>query len=80
VKESHLLALAILAALAWATSSAFEYYVTTLNSDCGYTPAEACTHIARSQQNMIIWRGLAVLFAMITVLLLARKRSCSKKF
>jgi hypothetical protein len=60
--------------LAWLGWSCFEYYLTTINSDCGYSASEACTHIANYQQQVVIWRGLAVQFALIIILQLTRKR------
>jgi hypothetical protein len=74
VKSESVLALLILFSLGWLGFSALDFYLTTQNSDCGYTPGEICTHIARAEQAIIIWRGLAIQLAAILLVMFIRKR------
>ena len=74
MKQSSIFALTVMVTLAWVAWSCLDYYLTTIDSDCGYTAAEACTRFADQQQQVIVWRGLAVQFAMIIVFLVLRKR------
>jgi hypothetical protein len=74
VEESKAFALLALFTIGWIGFSLIDFHLTTQNSDCGYTPAEACTIYARYEQQVIIWRGLAVEFAAILTALVLRKR------
>ncbi len=74
LKESRIFALLALFTIGWIGFSLTGYYLTTQNSDCGYTLAEACTRNARYEQQVIIWRGVAVELAAILVALFLRKR------
>ena len=72
--EGKAFALLILFTLGWAASSAFEFYLTTQNSDCSYAAAEVCTQNARYEQRLIVWRGLALELAAVLAFLGLRKR------
>jgi hypothetical protein len=74
VKSERAFALLALFTLGWLGFSLLDFYLTTQNGDCLYTPTEACTHFARAEQNIIIWRGLAVQLAAILALVVVRKR------
>jgi hypothetical protein len=74
VKSESAFALLVLFSLGWLGFSAFEFYLTTQNSDCLYTPAEMCAHFARAEQEIIIWRGLAIELAAILAWAVIRKR------
>ena len=73
VKESTAFALLVLFTLGWAAYSAFEFYLSTLNSDCGYSPAEVCTRYAQYEQQLIVWRGLALQLAAVLAFVGLRK-------
>ena len=72
--ESRAFALLLLFTVGWAALSAFEFYLTTINSDCGYTASEICTRYAQSEQQVIVWRGLALELAAVLAFLGIRKR------
>jgi hypothetical protein len=74
VREGRAFALLILFTLVWAASSAFEFHLTTQNSDCSYTAAEDCSQTAKYEQRLIIWRGLALELAAVLAFLGIRKR------
>ena len=67
-------ALLVLFSLGWLGFSLADFYLTTQNSDCGYTAAEICTQFARADQKIIIWRGLAVEVAAILAFVFVWKR------
>lgn len=73
MKTSSLFALLMLFTIGWVAFSLFDFYMTTQNSDCSYLPIESCTHLARAEQKIVVWRGLAVQLAAVLAALLLRK-------
>jgi hypothetical protein len=74
VKTERALVLLALFSLGWLGFSLVDFYFTMQNSDCGYTVAETCTQFARAEQQIVIWRGLAIELAAILAVVLIRKR------
>ena len=74
MRTERAFALLALFSIGWLGFSLLDFYFTTQNSDCGYTPTETCTHFARAEQQIIIWRGLAIQLAAILAVVLIRKR------
>ena len=74
MKSERSLALLALFSLGWLGFSLLAFYFTTQNSDCGYTPIETCTQFTRAEQQIIVWRGLAIALAAILAVVLIRKR------
>ena len=74
MKESSLFGLLALFTLALVSWSYLEYSLSTNDSDCGYTAAEACTQFANYEQQVLLWRAFALELAAILAFVLLRKR------
>jgi hypothetical protein len=74
VKGSAVFALLVLFTVAWIGFSLLDYYLTTQNSDCLYTAIEPCTRFARYEQQIVVWRAVAVQSVAILAALLIRER------
>ena len=74
MKAGALFALLAVFTIGWLGFSLIDFYFTTQNSDCGYTPGEICKQFARAEQAIIIWRGLAIQLAAILLVMVIRKR------
>jgi hypothetical protein len=74
MKSERAFGLLALFSLLWLGYSLGEFYLTTQDSDCSYLPLDSCTHFARAEQAIIVWRGGAIQLAAVLAFVLVRKR------